>query len=817
MGLMKWKFLNAMGRKKYARIITLTLEIGVSPELFTSSFGEPPGVELPMAANVNQMSLIKTIDKQFLNCGICLGRFQQPKVLPCLHTFCERCLTGYVPAESLTLTCPVCRQQSILPEEGVTALQTNVFITNVMQVLETPTPCQACGDDSITAANKCLDCADFLCDECADNHREIELTQDHKVVTLNELALVERDDDERMNMLLLCANHHGQTLRSNIFYCQDCETAICCTCTDLEHQGHLTMHMEEAVDEQKETLQSLLNKAHAQVPVLKEAIDLVTDLETVLSNRCAEAENRINVCFDSLKDVLEQRRQLLLSELDETYSGKQHILCQQRELLDACLNNLTSSCEFTEKALNHGSDTEVLIIQKMPEENDYLIFNESDLPAVKKCIYNMGSIQSNSAIAFETTAAGEGLRHCIVGHPSLVTVISKDRNCDLVKVGHSQITAEIVSITSPICYTAKVIDHRNGSYDLTYTIPKEGLYQLSIRLFDQHVKGSPFRIKAILEEESSSSDRPSSKIPRTTGVRQHATKRTPSAKSGGSNRRSNPIEDDLLLRVGFKGRNKGEFTNPQGVCCSNSGKIIIADSNNQCLQVFTSTGECKLRFGIRGRSAGQLQRPTGVACLDNGNYVVADYDNKWVSIFEPSGKFVNRIGVGKLLGPKGVAVDQDGHIVVVDNKASCIIVFQTNGKMINKFGSRGNQENQFAGPHFVAINNKNQIVVSDFHNHCIKVFDPDGGFLMSFGSNGEGNGQFNAPTGIAVDSQDNILVADWGNSRIQVFDCNGSFLSYVNTAADPLYGPQGLSLTDSGHVVVADSGNHCFKLYKYLQ
>lgn len=51
----------------------------------------------------------------------------------------------------------------------------------------------------------------------------------------------------------------------------------------------------------------------------------------------------------------------------------------------------------------------------------------------------------------------------------------------------------------------------------------------------------------------------------------------------------------------------------------------------------------------------------------------------------------------------------------------------------------------------------------------------------------------------------------------QVFDSAGSFLSYINTAADPLYGPQGLALTSDGHVVVADSGNHCFKAYRYLQ
>jgi len=56
------------------------------------------------------------------------------------------------------------------------------------------------------------------------------------------------------------------------------------------------------------------------------------------------------------------------------------------------------------------------------------------------------------------------------------------------------------------------------------------------------------------------------------------------------------------------------------------------------------------RFGVRGRLVGQLQRPVGVAILSNGNIAIADYDNKWISIFDPTGKFMSRIGHGKLLG-----------------------------------------------------------------------------------------------------------------------------------------------------------------------
>ena len=41
---------------------------------------------------------------------------------------------------------------------------------------------------------------------------------------------------------------------------------------------------------------------------------------------------------------------------------------------------------------------------------------------------------------------------------------------------------------------------------------------------------------------------------------------------------------------------------------------------------------------------------SGVAVTLNGNFLVADYDNKWVSIFDAAGKFVNKVGTGKLLG-----------------------------------------------------------------------------------------------------------------------------------------------------------------------
>ncbi|XP_014767947.1 tripartite motif-containing protein 2 isoform X2 [Octopus bimaculoides] len=783
----------------------------------------------------NSSPVVQQIHREFLSCGICLDRYQNPKVLPCLHTFCEHCLISYIPPESLSLTCPICRQQSILPVEGVSAMQTNFFITNLMDVLGQTNVCTACVDNT-KATCKCTNCDNFLCQRCSESSCGGQASRDqgsetpnematsvHNIIRLSELALTE-DKENR----LVCPSHEGRSLQ---FYCCACETAACEECTAV-HVGHKTIPLQDAIKEHKAGLQRLISGARAQIPGIQKSVKEVEEVSEKLNHKLREAEDEIVSAFDVLDKLIVQQKTTLLKELSEVHTSKQMVLSKQKETLESTLSRISNCCEVTEEALTHGKETAILVVKKevteklqelgsmsinyQPEENEFLEFDSSCFQSLKKSIVNLGHILTNSAVGYETTATGNGLKYSYIGKYSTVSVTTKDRKGELVKLGNATVEAELLSLNKDIIVEPHITDHKNGTYDITYSIPKEGTYEMFIKVFNQPIKGSPFKVKALPAGEESDLLGASTRIPKTSAVKQRGTKRPSSSRSHGSNRKSNVIEDDLILKVGVKGRNKGEFTNPQGLTSIN-GKILVADSNNQVVQVFSSLGDCKLRFGSPGRGPGKMQRPTGLAVTMNGNYLVADYDNKWVSVFSPDGKYINKIGNNKLLGPKGVAVDKNGHIIVVDNKASCIFIFQSNGKLIQKFGSRGNDDNQFAGPHYVAINANNDIIVSDFHNHCVKIFNSEGNFLYSFGSNGEGNGQFNAPTGVAVDSHGNILVADWGNSRIQVFDSEGSFLSYVNTSADPLYGPQGLTVTSDGFCAVADSGNHCFKIYKYLQ
>uniref|UniRef100_A0A8C9STI7 RING-type E3 ubiquitin transferase n=1 Tax=Scleropages formosus TaxID=113540 RepID=A0A8C9STI7_SCLFO len=711
----------------------------------------------------NSSPVVRQIDKQFLVCSICLDHYHNPKVLPCLHTFCERCLQNYIPPQSLTLSCPVCRQTSILPEKGVSALQNNFFITNLMEVLQ----------------------------------RNPECTRPDACSVLESVSAA-------AGKPLSCPNHEGKVME---FYCEPCETAMCLECTEGEHREHETVPLRDVLEQHKAALKDQLDAIRNRLPQLTTAIELVNEISRQLTERKNEAVHEIGSAFEGLERALHQRKAELVTDLESICSAKQKVLQAQLAVLLQGREHIQSSCSFTEQALSHGSATEVLLVRKQMSERvsalarhefpeqahenahlDCLVETEG----LRRSIQNLGVLLTTAAVGYTSVAAGEGLRHALVGQPATVTVTTKDKEGELVRTGNAELRAELLG-PDGVCVEAEVTDNKNGTYEVGYTLRAEGEYSFSLLLYGRPVRGSPFRLRAVRPSDvppSPDDVKRRVKSPSGSGghVRQKAVRR-PSSMYSTSKKKENPIEDELIFRVGTRGREKGEFTNLQGISATSNGRVVVADSNNQCIQVFSNDGQFKLRFGVRGRSPGQLQRPTGVTVDTNGDIIVADYDNKWVSIFTSDGKFKNKIGAGRLMGPKGVAVDRNGHIITVDNKACCVFIFQPNGKLVTKFGAKGTSDRQFTGPHFVAVNNKNEIVVTDFHNHSVKVYSADGEFLFKFGSHGEGNGQFNAPTGVAVDSNGNIIVADWGNSRIQVsYSHTLPLHCLVETLTDPTLG-----------------------------
>ena len=51
----------------------------------------------------------------------------------------------------------------------------------------------------------------------------------------------------------------------------------------------------------------------------------------------------------------------------------------------------------------------------------------------------------------------------------------------------------------PIELTTELTDMEDGAYELAYSVPVKGTYELAVRLFGEHIQGSPFKVNNLQE------------------------------------------------------------------------------------------------------------------------------------------------------------------------------------------------------------------------------------------------------------------------------------------------------------------------------
>lgn len=122
------------------------------------------------------------------------------------------------------------------------------------------------------------------------------------------------------------------------------------------------------------------------------------------------------------------------------------------------------------------------------------------------------------------------------------------------RTGNAVLKAEITSVDGSRAAETEIADNKNGTYEVGYTLRSEGEYSFTLLLYGQPVRGSPFRLRAVKP-----SDVPQSpddvkrrvKSPSGTGghIRQKAVRR-PSSMYSTTKKKENPIEDELIYRVG---------------------------------------------------------------------------------------------------------------------------------------------------------------------------------------------------------------------------------------------------------------------------
>ncbi|GFO15780.1 hypothetical protein PoB_004228500 [Plakobranchus ocellatus] len=96
----------------------------------------PPEVETITSADVESTAdSPATLTANLFFCSACQCVYRQPKILPCLHSFCRPCLVGMVShgPEGSTIRCPSCQYKAPLPASGVVGVPDNAFLNRLCQ------------------------------------------------------------------------------------------------------------------------------------------------------------------------------------------------------------------------------------------------------------------------------------------------------------------------------------------------------------------------------------------------------------------------------------------------------------------------------------------------------------------------------------------------------------------------------------------------------------------------------------------------------------------------------------------------------------
>ncbi|XP_065908656.1 tripartite motif-containing protein 2-like [Dysidea avara] len=714
-----------------------------------------------------------------LSCPVCYQLFNNPKYLPCYHSYCEGCLEKMQVQSKII--CPECRKEAKVPAGGVKEFATNFFINRLVDDLilkkkvtgEEKVNCDDCDEDD-PVVSFCPDCNSFLCSACNDSHNRQKRFRGHAVVPLTELRSNKETPAIQAKVKIPLCKEHDYELKH---YCETCDELVCMYCTMKDHNGHDHDTVNKMASKHRSQLKKVTTPVEGMIQDLSGVHDNIDKMVKKIRKQGKEVNKQVDQHYNVLVEKLMKQKDQVKQQVRDTVSQKEKALTTQLDEVDSTQGELVSMKELND-ALEKSSDQEALSakkqvidgmqqltekykkVNKHPVQSASMEFTPSKDPFPQFCSFFANANLSEVADLPQSIAVGKKVE---------VTIITKDSNGDHCSTGGHKVFVQLKSFTGNVT-VGELRDNNDGSYVASLVGENVGETKLHVSINGQEIRGSPY---SIVVRNYQALNLPN-KIVNNNGSMGH-----PWGVALGRNGvwavvdNSNHCvyvfdgEDKLVRKVGSSGSNNSQFNYPHGVALNNDNHLYVADKGNHRVQKFDVNGNYLLQFGGRGSGDGQLQRPVGIT-THNGRVYVADRNNCCISVFKYNGQFCISFGSDQLVRPYDVAVNVNNQLLVADYSNHCIVTFTLDGHYVGKFGTQGSNRGQLNSPYSLATDVNGFILVSD-HNHRVSVFDHVGNFIHCFGSGGSANGQFSAPVGIALSPNGSIYVSDHDNKRIQIF------------------------------------------------
>ncbi|XP_012877006.1 PREDICTED: transcription intermediary factor 1-alpha [Dipodomys ordii] len=326
-------------------------------------------------------------------CAVCHQNIQSraPKLLPCLHSFCKRCLpapqrylmlpvpmlgsaetpppppgpgspvSGSTPFATQVgvIRCPVCSQEC-----AERHIIDNFFVKDTTEVPSSTVEksnqvCTSC-EDNAEANGFCVECVEWLCKTCIRAHQRVKFTKDHTVRQKEEVS------PEAVGVTsqrpVFCPYHKKEQLK---LYCETCDKLTCRDCQLLEHKEHRYQFIEEAFQNQKVIIDTLITKLMEKTKYIKYTGNQIQNRIIEVNQNQKQVEQDIKVAIFTLMVEINKKGKALLHQLESLAKDHRMKLMQQQQEVAGLSKQLEHVMHFSKWAVSSGSSTALLYSKRL--------------------------------------------------------------------------------------------------------------------------------------------------------------------------------------------------------------------------------------------------------------------------------------------------------------------------------------------------------------------------------------------------------------------------------------------------------------------
>ena len=701
---------------------------------------------------------LEELEKE-ITCAVCHGHLERAKLLPCNHYYCEACIEMLAKrAKGEAFDCPECRKETSLPPGGVAELQGAFFVERMKDVYgkmakaegKMEALCEQCAGAKSVAF--CRQCTEFICGDCERSHKKMKVFSGHIVANLEDLKKGGVKNIPLKAAPPLQCSEHNQPIK---MFCFDCDRLICRDCTIIDHSGHKFEFVKKCAPESRKTLRDCL------APLEKVRTDIAGAEKTLVTEHARVDAQEKEVCtsieqsFEALKVVLDQRKTELVKKANKLAREKKDSLSAQREVFQAAQKEIEILREVVERNIESTSDQDLMSIHtqleiKMKEEEKRHREMSLEPTATADIICNLPSpdaIPNDLGSVLETPALLEKMDSCEFGSPVVLSVAAPTASL-------ADVSADLKSAVKPSSSVkCGVVQNGVGVYSISVTPQVRGRHDLIVRVKNEEIIGSPFRVLVKIPPSQLGKD-----------VHEIAGCNKPWGIAI-NNKQQLVVAETCVLGGGKKitimerdGKKVqtiecAKFKEPRGVAAAVDGAIYVTDTGAHCLFKFNFNG--KLLKAVRN----ELQTPYSIKIIQNQLYVV-DNAKKLVKIFDMECNVVGTIPITECPKSQDITEGPDGLLYVASKRK--ISVYSHDEGFIHHLNLQPSslKLSEFWG---ICFDSAGHIIASDC-DKGVYVFQPSGECVSHITS----GALLSGPAGVTVDEDGFVYVCGFYSDKIIV-------------------------------------------------